>query len=177
MAYLKAASEREDVGAESLFLLGSEYAQIGLIDDARACLQRALVRAPDYAIARFQLGLLDLTSGVPESALQVWAPLDALDDADPQGDYLRAFLRGLQALIRDEFANVVRWLEQGISLNVDNPALNANMQRIVDEVRALQAQQPASDAAKHMLADAPAEAQEELPNHLFINAYTRGKPH
>ena len=75
MAYLKQAAARADATPEACFLLGSEYAQIGLVEDALAHLHRAVALAPNYAIARFQLGLLHLTNAQPDEALAVWAPL------------------------------------------------------------------------------------------------------
>jgi len=173
MAYLKSAAERGDASAEALFLLGSEYAQVGLIGDARGCLERAVGLAPDYAIARFQLGLLYLTSGQPEPALETWAPLDRLEASHPQAAYLGAFHRGLRHLVKDEFPSAAQHLAQGIELNQDNPALNANMQRMLDEVRGLIARTPA--IAEGSAADA--DADEEPASHLLINAYTGGKPH
>lgn len=173
MAYLKAASERADTSAEVLFLLGSEYAQVGMIEQARHNLQRSVDLAPHHALARFQLGLLQLTSGLPDLAEAAWAPLEALDPTEPQAASLQAFRRGLCHLIRDEFAATIDELERGMSLNVENPALNANMQRMVDAVRVALSRSDATRPAT----GADAETEDAQPGHLFVNAYTRGLPH
>ncbi len=178
MVYLKEASSRADAGHQALFLLGSEYAQIGLMDDAKQCMARAIERAPDFAIGRFQLGLLCLTSGAAADAEAIWAPLAHLPANHPQAGYLGAFHRGLLHLIRDEFDGVVEQLTLGIGLNLENPALNVDMQRVVDEVRQLQAAQAGSSQAAPAAAPAAeVAAAEEETQHLFLNAYSRGKPH
>jgi hypothetical protein len=88
--------------------------------------------APDYAIARFQLGFLLLTSGESHAAQEAWGPLHAL----PADNYLRLFVMGLCHLIRDEFNDVINVLQDGMARNRDNPAMNRDMQLIIDEVRA-----------------------------------------
>jgi hypothetical protein len=77
-----------------------------------------------------QLGLLYLTSGDPHRAISTWQQLESLDDANA----LKSFKRGLEALIRDDFAGCTRWLNQGISQNSANPALNGDMRQILARV-------------------------------------------
>jgi tetratricopeptide (TPR) repeat protein len=164
MAYLKEAAARADASGQVHFLLGSEYAQIGLMGEAATHFERAVALAPDFPIARFQLGLLQLTSAQPDAALQSWAPLAALGDQHP----LAVFSQGLRHLIRDEFADCIATLERGIQLNTENDALNADMQRVIERVKALPPDAGVPAAA------APDETPE---GHLFLNAYTGGKVH
>jgi hypothetical protein len=77
-----------------------------------------------------QLGLLYLTKGDPHRAISTWRPLESLDDANA----LKSFKRGLEALIRDDFAGCTRWLNQGIAQNSANPALNEDMRQILARV-------------------------------------------
>jgi tetratricopeptide (TPR) repeat protein len=112
------------------FLRGSLLAGIGRSIEALSSLRKAVELAPDMAIARFQLGFFLLTSGDPADALSVWGPLALL----PEGHYLRFFVGGLTHLIRDEFGDAVRVLEEGIAVNEENPALNSDMRLIVDQV-------------------------------------------
>jgi tetratricopeptide (TPR) repeat protein len=117
--------------ARLYFLRGSLHAADRNYELAISELARALNLAPDYGIARFQLGLLHLTSGEPGPAELVWQPLLSLDPGDP----LRSFAEGLYALIRDQFENAIQLLEQGIALNQDNPPLNHDMKLMIDEIR------------------------------------------
>lgn len=185
MAYLKAAVARDDRTPEALFMLGSEYAQIKLVDDALDCMGRAVAQAPEFWIARFQLGLLHLTAGQPAQAQAVWAPLATLADGDAKA-YLKRFHQGLLHLIADEFGPAVQWLQSGIALNHENEPLNVDMRRIIDAVAHLPG--AASTAPAELAGSAPPPAPAETkvpateadvePSHLFISAYaTRGKPH
>jgi predicted Zn-dependent protease len=112
------------------FLKGSLLAGRQDYASARTSMRQAVDLAPDYTIARFQLGFLLLTSGEPHAAQEAWGPLHAL----PADNYLRVFVNGLCHLIRDEFNDTIRLLQDGMARNRDNPALNRDMQLIIDEV-------------------------------------------
>jgi tetratricopeptide (TPR) repeat protein len=112
------------------FLRGSMLAGIGRPIEALPALKKAVELAPDLAIARFQLGFFLLTSGEPAEALSVWGPIALL----PDGHYLRLFVGGLTHLIRDEFADTVRLLKEGIEANSENPPLNRDMGLIISKV-------------------------------------------
>jgi tetratricopeptide (TPR) repeat protein len=158
--YLKEAAAKSEGNAKVRFLLGAEHAQIGLFDRAVEDMTAALRLDPELVPARFQLGLLHLVRGKPVEAVATWKPLDSLPDADP---YLH-FKRGLEALARDDFARCRESLTRGLALNRSNPALNRDMQRMLDEVTARETA-PARGASQ------PASA-EESP-HVLLAAYTR----
>jgi tetratricopeptide (TPR) repeat protein len=120
------------------FLRGSMLAGAGRYIEAHQALKRAVELAPDYAIARFQLGFFQLTSGETANALDTWGRLDGLAD----GHYLRKFVDGLRCLIRDDFAGVIQNLSEGIALNSENPPLNNDMTLIIERCRPLAAQAP-----------------------------------
>src|SRR4051812_16622498 len=115
------------------FLRGSMLAGIGRSIEALAALRKAVEFAPDMVIARFQLGFFLLTSGEPAEALAVWGPLALL----PDSHYLRLFVGGLPHLIRNDFADAVRLLKEGIALNDETPPLNRDMSLIVEQVSKL----------------------------------------
>lgn len=118
------------------FLRGSVLASIGRPIEALASLKRAVELAPDFAIARFQLGFFQLTSGEAMDALTSWGPIALL----PEGHYLRFFVGGLTHLIRDEFPETIARLQEGMAVNDENPALNNDMQLIIGKVLELQNQ-------------------------------------
>lgn len=128
-----------------VFMKGSVLAGEGDIIGAHKYLSEAVELAPDYAIARFQLGFFQLTSGESNAALKTWARLDGL----PDGHHLKLFSAGLRHLIRDEFANCIDLLEQGIAQNEENVPLNGDMQLIIDQTRPLMTAdaQPEPDSA------------------------------
>lgn len=113
------------------FLKGSVLAGLQRYDEGRSAMARAIEIAPDYALARFQLGFLDLTSGRAVDAIGVWQPLFNLPEDEP----LRIFAEGLTNLAGDNFAEARRLLTKGIELNVENPLISADMQLILDEIK------------------------------------------
>jgi tetratricopeptide (TPR) repeat protein len=115
------------------FLRGSVLASIGRPIEALPALRRAVELAPDFTIARFQLGFFQLTSGEAANALSTWGPLAML----PEQNYLRMFVAGLTHLIRDEFGEAIAHLRAGIAANDENLPLNRDMQLIVDQTSAL----------------------------------------
>ena len=60
------------------FLKGSVLVGQGNLIEGHSALTRAVKIAPDFAIARFQLGFFQLTSGESNNALKTWARLDQL---------------------------------------------------------------------------------------------------
>ncbi|MGM9485044.1 tetratricopeptide repeat protein [Roseateles sp. NT4] len=190
LAYLKEASGRTDVSPQALFMLASEYAQLGMLPEAKATMSKSVEAGSNFPLARFQLGMLHVTSGEIEAAKTAWAPLGALDPQHPQA-YLATFRRGMLHLVAEEFNAAVQALEEGISQNQDNLPLSGDMRKIIDAVEHLPghessrsaASPAAADAAKQgteaPTVDAAASAEADVePGHLFISAYTHGsKPH
>jgi tetratricopeptide (TPR) repeat protein len=155
-------------------MLGSEYAQLGMIEEAKDSMARAVDLDPGFPIARFQLGMLHLTSGDPQTALVVWEPLAVLDDRHPQA-YLVWFERGMRHLIAGEFGAAVQALRGGVCVNQDNEPLSADMNRLVASI------EQSMESGGSVGATAPSQPSSEADaalNHLFISAYAKsGLPH
>lgn len=122
------------------YLLACDYAQNREYDLAEGAFISALQLQPGLAIARFQLGLLQLTNGRPAAALSTWAPLRELPESDP----LRLFKTGLEQMALDQFDEAKLNLRRGLDANLENPALNRDMQMMID---AIQSHQDATAAA------------------------------
>jgi tetratricopeptide (TPR) repeat protein len=136
-----------------LFLKGSILAGEGQTGEGRRLIARSLELAPDYDIARFQLGFLELTSGDAVEAEQTWAPLREY----PADHFLRLFVDGLGYLIRDDFAEAIRLLRCGIEANDLIPQMNHDMQLIIDQI------------------GSPTEQKSELSeSHLLLQRYNVG---
>lgn len=165
IVYLKEAVARPDASAHAHYLLGAEYAQIKMYDRAADEMEAALALDPAMSIVRLQLGLLCLTSGNPVRAAEV---LEGLDDL-PASDALNRFGCGLQHLIRDELADCVRCLREGIALNVSNAPLNGDMQMLIATLEAL----PVADAGAAPAAEEEdLVQQEEAARQRMLSAYT-----
>jgi tetratricopeptide (TPR) repeat protein len=124
---LEQAVHADPDNADLRHLLGAHYAQLGKYDLAELELYRAVSLNPQAHVARFQLGLLHLTTGDVHRAVSTLAPLEALDDKAP----MKLFKQGIEALIRDDFATCTRLLNQGMAANAVNPALNEDMRLIL----------------------------------------------
>lgn len=134
----KAALDRLGILAQThpgdprpLLLLAGQHAEAQDYDRAEEAYLAALQRAPGYAIARFQLGLLQFTGGRPGEALATWAPLEQLSLEHP----LRLFATALACLAQDRFQEAVGLLEAGIARNLDIPPLNHDMQRVIQRIQ------------------------------------------
>lgn len=138
------------------YLLGAEYAQIGLYERAIESMIQAVTLDSTLHLAVFQLGLLHLTQGQPDQAASAWEPLTVLPEDDP----LFQFSTGLKHLAKDEFAACKTCLEKGMQLNQAVPALNHDMQQVLDQIAKL----------GNSTTDAPATSNTE--NSVFIKAYT-----
>jgi tetratricopeptide (TPR) repeat protein len=128
---LRAAIVRDPGNAELRYLLGAELAQLREYPEAVAAMHTALEINPALHFARLQLGLLYLTLSQPDRSLAVWAPLEDLDESAA----LKAFKRGLEALIHDDFPACIGYLQQGIDLNKHNVTLNEDMTLLIARVK------------------------------------------
>jgi tetratricopeptide (TPR) repeat protein len=120
------------------FLKGSLLIGLKRHVEAHDALVRAVAIAPEFALARFQLGFFELTSGEANTALETWGPLRNL----PEGHWIRGFVTGLEHLIADRFEACIASLKNGMAANDENPPLNKDMQLIITKCEELLADKP-----------------------------------
>jgi tetratricopeptide (TPR) repeat protein len=113
------------------FLMGSEYAALGEVQKAETALANAVVLAPALHIARYQLGLLQFSSGRASLAFVSWGPLLELDESQP----LLHFVRGFAAVAQDDFSSAEAHFEAGLLRNHDNPPLSADIEKVLAGIR------------------------------------------
>lgn len=116
------------------FMKGSILAGRGRAIEAHASMSEAVNIAPGYALARYQLGFFEMTSGEAERALSTWGPLLAAGE----DNYLRKFVEGMTHLIRDEFGDAIERFQQGIALNSENEPMNNDIHILIAECRKLE---------------------------------------
>jgi len=95
-------------------------------------IRRAVEIAPEFWIARYQLGFLQLTNGEALAAQESWGPIHGL----PESHYLRVFVTGLIHMIHDRFAEAIEAFERGVRLNEENLPVNADIRLVLEELRA-----------------------------------------
>lgn len=151
VAGLRRAVVNDPRNAELRYLLGAEMAQQQDYDGAVMEMSAAVALNPLLHSARFQLGLLHLTMARPDHAIAVLAPLEDLDDAAA----FKHFKRGLEALMRDDFASCIKHLRDGIQLNTENLPLNRDMSMLMEKVTQTLAEAEKSNTALSTETDAP----------------------
>lgn len=164
LRFLKLTVERAPSHAQAQWVLGAEYAGLGMPDRAREHFRAAVHLEPSLDTARFQWGLLELTSGQVGVAQEIWAPLDALAEAHP----LRLFKQGMLELARDDMGAALNSLERALKDPALDAALRKDIEMVVQRVR----------ASRNAAQDAPSVADEAddsgVENHLMLSAYQRG---
>ena len=130
---LKTLIERDPRHKYATYLLAAEHAQLGMMDRAEEGFRRSVELAPDFPMARFQLGQLYLVKNDGASAQAVLAPLTKL----PAGDALSAYARGLIAAAEEDLPGAIESLRAGLACEQTIPALASDMQRVLNNLLAL----------------------------------------
>ncbi len=138
---LRQAHQDHPDSGQTLALLAAQHMQMGAPDAAEAAFIGALHRDPTLSTARFQLGLLQYTSGRPQTAFQTWDYLERLGESH----YLVLFKRAFAALAIDAFEDTLLLLDKGIAANQENAPLSHDMRMLAGQIQALRAHTP--DAA------------------------------
>lgn len=126
---LKAAAAEAPADTAIAYRLGAECAHLELFDAAEAEMTRALTGA-EHPVARFHLGLLQITRGRFDEALDTWQALDALPDTHALRRYKQAF----EHLAQDAFDPARERLQAGLAASGSAPALDRDMRRLLDSL-------------------------------------------
>ena len=151
------ASEADPSSGLPHFLIGSEQASAGNFQAAELSFACAVLLSPSFPLARYQLGLLQFSSQRAPLALLTWQPLFQL----PEDDALHHFVRGFAALAQDAFDEALQHFRRGLDCKPANPALCADILRVIDAVERLGRAQPESPEGT-------------VADHVLLSAYARG---
>jgi tetratricopeptide (TPR) repeat protein len=158
LALFARARDSHPASALPHFLLGSEQASAGDFDRAELAFANAVLLAPDFTLARYQLGLLQFSSQRAPVALLTWQPLFSL----PEADALLHFVRGFAALAQDDFAEALRHYRHGLACTPANPALCGDILQVIEALERLPAKPDAI------------AGEERAETHVLLAAYARG---
>ncbi|SFQ11275.1 tetratricopeptide repeat protein [Variovorax sp. 770b2] len=165
--WFQKASAAEPSAGLPQFLMGAEFAALGDMNAAEAAFANATLLEPGFPMARYQLGLLQFSSGRAAIALLTWQPLLDLPEADP----LPHFVRGFAALAQDSFDEALRHYRQGLTLNTTNSALSGDIEKVIAGINALTSK-PASTEEE------TATEEAESSNHVLLANYQQqGRSH
>lgn len=155
LSAVKLFLEREPGHAHGSYLLAALHAQLGMHQRAVEEYQAILAGAPHFALARFQLGQLQLLTGEPARAKQVLAPLGEQDGA------LAAYGRALCALVEDRTVDAARELSAGLALPQPDQAIAGRMRVLLGQLLSV-ASGPRARAANDQGTDS-ASSMDERP--------------
>lgn len=127
LSLLKTLVERDPANAFGHYLMAAEHMQLGMVDRAEEGFRRVVGLAPDFPIARFQLGQLYLVKGDEASAISTLTPLTALHT----GTALSFYAKGLVAAASGDAASAIDELRAGLACEQEIPALAGDMQRLL----------------------------------------------
>lgn len=145
------------------FLIASEHASAGNMDAAEAAFANAVLLAPAFTLARYQLGLLQFSSGRAAVALLTWQPLFA----GPESDALGHFVRGFAELAQDHFQEALRHYRAGLACPDANAAVCGDIRKLVAEVESLQKN-------NHHPSGEQGEADAARTSHVLLAGYAKG---
>jgi Flp pilus assembly protein TadD len=138
------------------FLRGAVYAGQQRPAEARTDFVQALTLAPEFHVARFMLGLLELINRDLAQAAETWLPLDRL----AEDDALRALKEGLLSLGRDQFDVARDQLNRGLALNQQYPLINHYVRAVVEKI-----------SAQQEAASTTVNSTTEHDHHLLLSGY------
>lgn len=165
------ATRDPEISAWAHFLMGAEYAALGRIDETEAGFSTAVLLAPGLPVARYQLGLLQFSSGRVPAAFLTWQPLL---EGNPDTAICQ-WIKGFAALASDEFAAARGHFEAGIQLNTDNPPMSADIRRVIAEIDQLTP--PPGETQAQALDDSAGAEEGDTAHVLLSNYQTQGSLH
>jgi len=120
---------------------------------------------PKFALARYQLGLLQFSSSRAAAALLTWQPLLDL----PESDSFPHFVNGFAALAQDRFSEALGHYEQGLLRNTANPAMSGDIEKVMGGIRTLMAAQVNEEARNR-------SSDEASASHVLLANYQQSDP-
>lgn len=173
--YVKASAEEPSSGIPH-FMMASEFATMGEIEKAEAAFANSILLAPGFSIARYQLGLLQFSSGRAALALVTWQPLLNPSSTEPQARALAYFVQGYAALAQDDFVSALSHFQTGLTYDTGNQALSNDVLKVVERVQALGAGAKAGKTIDEMAEANSVSNPEPVPDnsedsHVLLSAY------
>lgn len=172
-AWTEAAVNTPASGAPH-FLIGSALASQGEFEKAEAAFSNAVLLAPNFSIARYQLGLLQFSSGRAALALVMWQPLLDIPNPTSEEKALAVFVRGYAALAQDDFVPALAHFREGVRINTGNAAVSGDVNKVIERVEQLLI----NAGADVPVVQGSAETTDAADSHVLLSNYQNaGRPH
>lgn len=115
--------------SRALYLLGAEYAEIGMYDRAKQSFQSIIDVEPLKEMVRLQKGLLHIFLGEQEDAqLCLGQLIEIRDETNP----IYWFAKGMLVSLDSQRQDAIEYLKKGIQLNKVNEPLNEDMLKFIE---------------------------------------------
>lgn len=162
LACFERASAAAPGWAMPQFLIGSEYAALGEMDKAETAIASAVLLDPALHIARYQLGLLQYSSGRAAAALVTWQPLLANNEPG-----LPDLVRGFAALAQDHLDQARENFMAGLAATDLNPYVAGDIRKVLAGLA------DKGDAGS----SEPVPAQPGSTAHVLVSTYDKYRLH
>jgi Flp pilus assembly protein TadD len=139
------------------FLIGSELAGRGDVEAAEHAFARAILLAPGFHLARYQLGLLQFSAGRASAALVTWQPLHDL----PETECMVHFIGGFAALAAERLDDALARFRRGLEQPGGHEALIPDIRSVIE-------------AIEHLLARTKPAPGRVPAEHVLLSGYARG---
>ncbi|WP_369434007.1 tetratricopeptide repeat protein [Psychromonas sp. MME1] len=170
IGYLKQLIENVPDHEQGLFLLGAEYAQVGLFSEAIKYMEKTIELGTTLTAANFQLGLLYMATEEYDNAQESWKTIQQ----EGENDYIYIFSQALIHLVNNQEEKAKSLLAEGIELNKDNTALNNDMKNVLNSIGKINMfpfQQPKEKNVNLAEENVQEEEDDNSTNQLFLSAY------
>lgn len=164
VSHLQEAIRQCPGAAEPLLLLGAELAMQNNVEAAEDAFTKAVSLAPALHLARFQLGLLQLTTDRLQAATKTWDPLLSL----PDSYYWPSVVCGYLMLQAGATAEAILVLEAAADAIGDNAALAMDVRETVRSARALLASRSGDSSTVERSTPDPSPHQ---AGHVLLGGY------
>jgi len=173
LALFQEAAREQPHSGVPYFLMGAEYAALGQMGEAEAGFANAVLMEPGLTMARYQLGLLQFSSGRPALGLVTWQPLLTLGPEDP----LPHLVRGFEALGHDQFDIARQHFQDGVARITANTALAEDIHRVIQEMDKVDAIKSATPPSTTPHQEVEADAEDNHTHVLLANYQQQGPLH
>lgn len=148
------------------YLLGAEYAEIGMYDRAKQSFQSIIDVEPLKEMVRLQKGLLHIFLGEKEDAQLC---LSRLVEVEDETNPIFWFAKGMLVSLDSRLHDAIEFLKNGIKLNVINDPLNDDMRKFIN---ALSDSSPdLADISLAELTGNPRNTTREISNKFLLTNY------
>lgn len=117
--------------SRAVYLLGAEYAEIGMYDRAKQSFQSIIDVEPLKEMVRLQKSLLHIFLGEQHEARLC---LGQLVEVQNEANFIYWFAQGMLVSLDSQNQKAIEYLKKGVELNEVNEPLNGDMRKYIERL-------------------------------------------